>query len=138
MRLIMLSIAAFALSGAAYADDSADHIQDTAKAIVLPLDNPAYVRTSAQGRLIERVQNQAVPSDKECRDRITQARESAGKPPLLDRAPASPDNPHHIYAVDRRQDGCSVMVMKGDPADIRPLPEAADGPIVLTPAESER
>lgn len=70
--------------------------------------------------------------EKVCRDRITQARKEAGKPPLLDREPASPDQPYHIYAVDRRQDGCSVMVIAGDPADIRPLPEMPGGlPLVM-------
>ncbi|MDT8279951.1 MAG: hypothetical protein RQ806_05315 [Erythrobacter sp.] len=73
-----------------------------------------------------------------CRDRISQARQDAGKPPLLDREPASPDKPYPIYAVDRRQDGCAVMVMKGDPADIRPLPMAPDGPLLLLPAGSGR
>jgi len=138
MRLVILSVAALALMGAADADDSADHVQDNAKAIILPLDNPSYVRTPAQARLIERAQREAVPPSKHCRDRITQARQAAGKPPLLEGEPASPHEPHHIYAVDRRQDGCAVMVMKGDPADIRPLPEASDGPIVLMPVESER
>ncbi|WP_054117746.1 hypothetical protein [Porphyrobacter sp. AAP60] len=138
MRLVILPVAAFALTGATDAEDRAKHIPDTAEVIVLPLDNPSYLRTPTQVRLIQRAQNEAVPSDEECRDRITQAREAAGKPPLLDREPASPEKPYHIYAVDRRQDGCAVMVMKGDPADIRPLPSAPDGPIVVTPAGSER
>lgn len=142
MRLVILSVAAFALQGATDVEDRAENISGTAEAIVLPLDNPAYLRTPAQARLIERAQNEnaptAVPSDAECRDRITQAREAAGKPPLLDREPASPDKPYHIYAVDRRQDGCAVMVMKGDPADIRPLPAAPDGPMLVMPAQSER
>jgi hypothetical protein len=73
------------------------------------------------------------PSDAECRDRITHAREAAGKPPLLEREPASPDRPYLIYAVDRRQDGCAVMVMKGDPADIRPLPVRPDGAARIIP-----
>ena len=73
------------------------------------------------------------PSDAECRDRITHAREAAGKPPLLERGPASPDKPYLIYAVDRRQDGCAVMVMKGDPADIRPLPARPDGAARIIP-----
>ncbi len=58
----------------------------------------------------------------ECQDRIHRARAAAGLP-LLKREPASPDKPHLIYAVDRRQDGCGVMVMMGNPDDIRPLPE---------------
>jgi hypothetical protein len=80
-----------------------------------------------------RVARPVTPSEKECRDRITHARAAAGKPPLLEREPASPAKPYHIYAVDRRQDGCAVMVMKGDPADIRPLPARPDGLVRMIP-----
>jgi hypothetical protein len=73
------------------------------------------------------------PSDAQCRDRITLARKAAGKPPLLEREPASPDKPYLIYAVDRRQDGCAVMVMKGDPADIRSLPARPEGVVRMVP-----
>lgn len=76
------------------------------------------------------------PSPEQCRDRITETREAAGKPPLLDRGPASPDKPHRIYAVDKRIDGCAVMVMHGDVTDVRPLPEPpkrAGDIILLTP-----
>lgn len=76
------------------------------------------------------------PSRAECRDRITKARELLGQPPLLDREPASPANPHMIYAVDRRQDGCSVMVMKGNPSDIRQLPLPMEGN-PLMPAQGD-
>ncbi len=78
------------------------------------------------------------PSEQQCRNLISQVRQEAGKPPLLDREPASPDKPYHIYAVDRRQDGCAVMVVKGDPADIRPIPKAADGPFVIMPLGQRR
>lgn len=78
------------------------------------------------------------PSDEQCRDVITQARERAGKPPLLDREPASPDKPYHIYAVDRREAGCSVMVTAGDPADIRPLPAPPKGPMLVVPLAERR
>ena len=138
MRVIILSVAAFALSGATDGVDRADHNADTAQVIALPLDNPSYVRNPEQARLIERAQNEAAPSDTECRDRIARAREAAGKPPLLDREPASPDRPHHIYAVDRRQDGCAVMVIKGNPDDIRPLPTAPDEQAVVTPVDKEQ
>jgi hypothetical protein len=76
------------------------------------------------------------PSPEQCRDRITQTRESAGKPSLLDRGPASPDRPHRIYAVDKRIDGCAVMVMHGDVTDIRPLPARPEGPLLLMPARA--
>lgn len=73
-----------------------------------------------------------------CRDRISKARVENGLPPLGEDNSASPDDPHLIYALDRRQDGCSVMVMKGNPDDIRPLPSAPDGPIRLIPAGKGR
>lgn len=78
------------------------------------------------------------PTPEQCRDRITQARDAAGKPPLLDRGPASPDRPYHIYAVDKRIDGCAVMMMHGDVNDVRPIPQRAEvvGRIIpLTPHE---
>ena len=79
------------------------------------------------------------PSPEQCRDRITQTREAAGKPPLLDRGPASPDKPYRIYAVDKRIDGCAVMVMHGDVNDVRPVPErpkGVGGVIPLMPAKT--
>ena len=77
-------------------------------------------------------------SDVQCRDVISRARQEAGKPPLLEREPASPDKPYHIYAVDRRQDGCAVMVVKGDPGDIRPLPARPEGPMMIIPLGAGR
>lgn len=84
---------------------------------------------------VERVRPDAI-NDQNCRDKISNARQLLGQPPLLNREPASPTNPHLIYAVDRRQDGCSVMVMKGDPDDIRPLPSRMEGSPLL-PADSK-
>lgn len=114
MQLITLPIAALALVAAA--------------------DAPSEPATQA----VTREPPRFAPSDDRCRDVISQARQEAGKPPLLEREPASPDKPYHIYAVDRRQDGCAVMVMKGDPADIRPLPARPDGPMLLMPAGARR
>lgn len=76
----------------------------------------------------------AAPDREQCRDTITLAREAAGQPPLLDRRPASAENPYLIYAVDKRVDGCAVMVMKGNAADIRPLPAPAEEPLRQMPA----
>ncbi len=73
--------------------------------------------------------------DENCSDRIRNARAAANLPPLIQREPASPDQPFAIYAVDRRQDGCSVMVMMGNPDDIRPLPLPGEGPVAQIPAE---
>src|SRR5690606_15706722 len=57
-----------------------------------------------------------------CRDRIHEARKRAGQPELQ-RGPASNDEPVMIWAVDRRENGCAVLVAKGVPDDIRPIPE---------------
>ncbi|WP_454599336.1 hypothetical protein [Qipengyuania sp. SM2507] len=57
-----------------------------------------------------------------CRDRIHKAREQMGQPEL-DREPATGDEAMAIWAVDRREDGCAVLVAMGDPEDIRPIPE---------------
>ena len=57
-----------------------------------------------------------------CRDRVEQVRAQAGKP-AIERAPADPDAPLMIHAVDRRIDGCGVLVPVADPADIREAPE---------------
>ncbi len=57
-----------------------------------------------------------------CRDRIQKAREQAGQP-WLDRGPATGEEPMAIWAVDRREEGCAVLVTMGDPNDIRPIPK---------------
>ncbi len=61
------------------------------------------------------------PSQAVCRDRIIEAREERGLPALR-RETASPDEPLFIAAVDKRIDGCSVLVMRNNTSDIRPLP----------------
>jgi hypothetical protein len=62
-----------------------------------------------------------------CRDRIQQVRDERGLP-KLDYDNAKPDEGLLIAAVDQRIDGCSVMVMRNDTSDIRPLPAAPEGP----------
>lgn len=68
---------------------------------------------------------------KACRDRIEQARGAAGQP-KLDRSPADPDKPMLLHAVDRKIDGCGVLVLVADPTDLRPFPES--GPPAIIPA----
>jgi hypothetical protein len=58
-----------------------------------------------------------------CRDRIQEVRREFGRPELRD-APA--EDPLFIAAVDKRIGGCSVMVMRGDTSDLRPLPAARE------------
>jgi hypothetical protein len=61
------------------------------------------------------------PGEAVCRDRIQEVRDERGLP-RLDRETASPDEALLIAAVDKRIGGCSVMVMRNDTSDIRPLP----------------
>lgn len=75
---------------------------------------------------------QDTEAKKYCRERIQQARAAAGQP-RLDRSPASADKPILHYAVDRRIDGCGVLVPVGDPAGMLPPPEP--GPPVVLPAK---
>lgn len=99
---------------------------------------PLPVGSDPQPRAAPRELQPFTRSDEQCRDVISHARQEAGKPPLLEREPASPDKPYHIYAVDRRQDGCAVMVMHGDPADIRPLPARPEAPERMIPLANGR
>lgn len=71
----------------------------------------------------------------ECRERIRQARAAAGEPPIEPRT-ASPEKPILHYAVDRKVDGCGVLVAVGDPAGMIPPPKPGP-PILYRPAQAE-
>lgn len=109
-----------------------------------PLNNPAYEAPQHRWETIDDAMRQPadvipgreVVDPENCTDTIVEAREATGQPPLLQREPASPDQPLAIYAVDRTQDGCSVVVMMGDREDIRPLPLPAETTNGLMPAEA--
>ena len=61
-----------------------------------------------------------------CRDTIQQVREERSLP-WVDRGNAvDPDEPLLIAAVHKTIDGCSVMVMRDDTSDVRPLPGPRD------------
>ncbi|WP_155805987.1 hypothetical protein [Erythrobacter litoralis] len=90
------------------------------------LDNPAYSSPPEPWVSLP----DASPSPAFCADRIREARDSAGLPPLRRRT-ADPDRPELIWAVDHRRDGCGVLVAKGDPQDIRPVPEAVGTPRMM-------
>jgi hypothetical protein len=63
-----------------------------------------------------------------CTDRIHMVRAERGLP-WIDRGTApDPDEPLLLAAVDKRIDGCSVLVMRNDANDIRPLPTEPEGP----------
>lgn len=63
--------------------------------------------------------------DKRCKTTLQQVREERGQP-MLQRGTASPDEPLLIAAVEHRIDGCSVMIMRNDISDLRPVPEASN------------
>ena len=73
------------------------------------------------------------PDERVCQDRIRTVREERGLP-TLDRRTASPDQPYFIAAVDHRIDGCSVMVMRQNTSDVRPLPANPERAATLIPA----
>ena len=95
----------------------------------LALDMPSYEKPARQWRDLE----DAIRSSENCRDKIEHVRQENGQPPLR-RETAYPDEPLLIAAVDHRIDGCSVMVMRQDTSDVRPLPDPPEGPPKLMPA----
>ena len=58
---------------------------------------------------------------KRCRAGISHSRALPVRPGL-DRTPAQPGEPPVYYAVDRRLDGCGVLVPVGDPTEMRESP----------------
>jgi hypothetical protein len=87
---------------------------------------PAIVTPETQPQLDD---PRDAPQGVVCRDRIEQVRAERGLP-MLDRGTATGEEVLLIAAVDHRIDGCSVMVMKNDTSDVRPLPAPKDGPLL--------
>ena len=71
---------------------------------------------------IRELQVPAEPGEAVCRDRIHTVREERALP-TIKRETVDPDAPLLIAAVDHRIDGCSVMVMRHDTRDVRPIPK---------------
>lgn len=57
-----------------------------------------------------------------CRETIQQVREERGLPWVDRGTAANPDEPLLIAAVAKTIDGCSVLVMRNDTSDVRPVP----------------
>ena len=132
MRIVLAPVFAIALIGAGDRPSETDVAATTTATQSANVGESVVILDEDAQRLSE--------EDNECRDRISHAREASGQSPLqLDRQPASPERPMAIYAVDRQQDGCSVMVMMGNPDDIRPLPLPVEGPMLQRiPANSDQ
>ncbi len=93
----------------------------------------AGIMSSAADTTIHESRLATPVSQDECRDRIRMVREKRGLPER-ERDTASLDEVYFLAAVDRQIDGCDVIVMRGNPDDIRSLPAMPDGPVELIPA----
>lgn len=93
------------------------------------LDMPSYQEPAAKWRDLE---DGVRPDAAECARQIEQVRAEAGKP-QIDPKPADPEQPLLIAAVDHRIEGCSLLVMRHDTSDLRPLPEARTQAPLLRP-----
>lgn len=81
--------------------------------------------------------NRGLIQDERCDDYIHQVRRDLGLSELR-REPAQPGGWAMWSAVDRRIDGCAVLVRHDDPNDVRPYPKAQDGPLFRrVPASGE-
>lgn len=87
--------------------------------------------------MFDRMPLEAIPNaprtapmlERVCRDRIQGVRDERGLP-RLDHGTAPGDEALLIAAVDQRIDGCSVMVMRNNTSDIRPVPTEQGAPRV--------
>jgi len=100
-------------------------------AVVLAADAPPIAAEEFARPTMRELQ--APPEPANCRDRVHAVREERGLP-TLERGTASPDEPLFIAAVDKRIAGCSVLVMRQDLSDVRPLPARPEGPPRVMPA----
>lgn len=81
----------------------------------------------------KRERGETTANAEQCQDTIHMVREERGLP-TLDRGTANRDEPLFFAAVDHRIDGCSVLVMKDQAGDIRPLPDMQGRAPELIPA----
>ena len=93
---------------------------------------PLIVLSVAAGAAADTPPVVAHDAQRVCRDRIQQVRAASGLP-QLDRDNATGEKPLLIAAVDKRIGGCSMMVMRSNLADVRPVPTVPDGPAKLRP-----
>ncbi len=113
MRLIVLAAATLVSAVA------------TASTPPMLADQGAYEAPARPWSTVEQAER-----DRVCRDRIQHVRDTNGHPPLQ-RGTASPNEPLLMAAIDQRIDGCSVMVMRHDASDIRPLPKIENRPELI-------
>ena len=82
-------------------------------ALLASVDAPAPKPRAAAGPdAIMREFRPFVAPGNHCRDDASPANGGHGEEPRLERGPATPDMGQTIYAVDRRVDGCAVILVK--------------------------
>jgi hypothetical protein len=122
------------------------YAHDLARPCLAAAERARECRATSANQQIEAL---ASPGAANCRDRIVAVRQERGLPPLeegkaeperppaaLDREPFHPGETEAllVYAVDREIDGCDVLVMAGNPEDVRPLPQLAEEDWRVRPA----
>jgi len=123
MRILVVPIAAIALMGA----NEEPNPEIVAPTSPEPIDLPQDI-ASADPNCSDQMHEIETQGTQEAQVRID--------PPRRFVEPAEPrDNEFLIWAVDRRENGCGVMVMMGDPDDVRQVPKPI-GP--ARPMEIER
>lgn len=119
------ALSALALAGAAFAADPQDapETPDAAADQVRPCDGsvPVFNPEGCPAKPVSAAEADEII----CRDRIHEVREANGQA-RLDKEPEDGEDGVLIAAVDHRVEGCSVMVMRNDTSDIRPIPKASD------------
>ncbi|MEW4448015.1 hypothetical protein [Qipengyuania sp. JC766] len=128
MRLVAMLVVGCGLFGSVAFAQSVDPVS---------LDNPAYSDPARQWQSIEDAEfSEEVPAGKEaeCRETVRHVRDEAGQAELR-REPAGDHSAHLMKAVDKRIDGCPVMVMDNAAEDVRPLPKVEPDLNGLVPAQ---
>ena len=121
MRFVVLPIASLMLIGATDTNTTTRHADSV-------IDEVQVVQEKPQIALSENLPN-------ECRDRVRQADPKTDQA-VIERKPATTEKSMMIWAVDRRENGCGVMVMKGDLNDVREVPARPENIAGLIPADA--
>lgn len=157
MRTLLVPIAAFALMGAnEEAEVSSaqpsnntlviEQLRERLEQHRLEREYEKKLGITRKSALVDLLRNPVTGSGLRCQDQLERAQvEGDANPslveipgPLLRRGPNTADKPPlAIYAVDQREGGCGVMVMMGDPTDVRPVPAMGADDHRLMPAGSD-
>ncbi len=109
-------------------ENTATVISPVQTAAVPPM-MPSYQWPTVQWRNLDEAMDDLFPPDQvsasaECRDRLHKAGVANETPPSSTLEIEEPEA-LMLWAVDKRIDGCSVMVVKDNPDDVRPIPDIA-------------